>query len=83
MTTFVCRIDTLDGNERRRQQELLALMRRSAQAPDELPEGYEFRLPTDPVLFQRAAEWIGLERRSVLSSASRWNGRRTTAFASA
>jgi hypothetical protein len=63
MTTFVCRIDTLDGNERRRQQELLALMRRRAQAQDELPEGYEVRLPTDPVLFQQAAEWIGLERR--------------------
>ena len=63
MTTFVCRFDTLDGNERRRQQELLSLMRRSAQARYDLPEGYEFRLPTDPVLFQQAAEWIGLERR--------------------
>jgi hypothetical protein len=63
MTTFVCRIDTLDGKERRRQQELLALMRRSAQAHVELPEGFEIRLPTDPVLFQQAAEWIGLERR--------------------
>jgi len=63
MTTFACRIDTLDGNQRRRQQELLALMRLRAQAPDELPDGYEIRLPTDPVLFQQAAEWIGLERR--------------------
>lgn len=63
MTTFTCRIDTLDGRQRQRQQELLALMRRSAQARDELSDGYAFRLPADPVLFQQAAEWIGLERR--------------------
>jgi hypothetical protein len=32
MTTFACRIDTLDERQRQRQQELLALMRRSARA---------------------------------------------------
>ena len=63
MTTFACRIDTLDRHQRRRQQELLALMRGSAQSQDELTDGYAFRLPADPVLFQQAAEWIGLERR--------------------
>jgi hypothetical protein len=63
MTTFACRTDTLDAGQRQRQQELLALMRRSAQAQDELPDGYAFRLPADPDLFQKAAEWIGLERR--------------------
>ena len=63
MTTFACRIDTLDGRQRQRQQELLALMRRSAQAQDELADGYAFRLPADPVLFERAAEWVSLERR--------------------
>jgi hypothetical protein len=63
MTTFACRIDTLDARQRQRQQELLALMRRRAEVPDELADGYAFRLPADPVLFQQAAEWIGLERR--------------------
>jgi hypothetical protein len=63
MTTFACRLDTLGRLQRRRQQELLALMRRRAQAQDELSDGYAFRLPADPALFQQAAEWIGLERR--------------------
>jgi hypothetical protein len=63
MTTFACRIDTLDSHQRRRQQELLALMRRRAQSRDELADGYAFRLPADPVLFQQAAEWVSLERR--------------------
>ena len=63
MTNFTCRIATLDRHQRRRQQELLALMRRSAQSQDELTEGYAFRLPADPVLFQQAAEWVSLERR--------------------
>ena len=63
MTTFACRIDTLDPQQRRRQQELLALMRRSAQARDELTDGDAFRLAADPALFQHAAEWVSLERR--------------------
>ena len=63
MTTFACGIDALDGHQRRRQQELLALMWRSAQTQDELTDGYAFRLPADPVLFQQAAEWVSLERR--------------------
>jgi len=63
VTNLTCRIDTLDRHQRLRQQELLALMRRSAQSQGELPDGYAFRLPGDPVLFQQAAEWVGLERR--------------------
>jgi len=63
MTTFACRIDTLDARQRQRQQELLGVMRRSAQATDELTDGYAFRLPTDPILFHQAAEWVSLERR--------------------
>jgi hypothetical protein len=63
MTTFACRIDTLDGQQRQRQRELLGLMRRRTQSQDELTDGYAFRLPADPVLFQQAAEWVSLERR--------------------
>jgi hypothetical protein len=61
--TFACRANALDRTQRKRQQELLDLMRRSAKATDELTNGYALRLPTDPLLFQQAAEWIGLERR--------------------
>jgi hypothetical protein len=38
-------------------------MRRHAQSREELSDGYAFRLPADPVLFQQAAEWVALERR--------------------
>jgi hypothetical protein len=59
---LACRANALDKTQRKRQQDLLALMRKSAQAQQELPNGYAFRLPTDAALFQQAAEWIGLER---------------------
>jgi hypothetical protein len=58
-----CRANALDKTQRKRQQELLELMRRSAQAKDELSDGYAFRLAADPLLFQQAAEWVTLERR--------------------
>jgi hypothetical protein len=58
-----CRAKALDKTQRKRQQELLELMRRSAQAKDELSDGYAFRLAADPLLFQQAAEWVTLERR--------------------
>jgi hypothetical protein len=75
MTTFACRIDTLDRHQRSRQQELLALMRRSAQSRDELADGYAFRLSADPALFQLAAEWVSLERRCCpfVRFALEWN----------
>ena len=38
-------------------------MHRSAQAKEELPDGFAFRLAAEPALFQQAAEWISLERR--------------------
>jgi hypothetical protein len=60
---IACRANALDKTERARQQELLKLMRASAQSKEELADGYAFRLATDPALFQKAAEWISLERR--------------------
>jgi hypothetical protein len=60
---IACRPHALDKVQRKRQQELLALMHKSAQATQELPEGYAFRLPADTAMFQQAAEWISLERR--------------------
>jgi hypothetical protein len=60
---IACRTNALDKTQRKRQQELLDLVRRSAQATQELPDGYAFRLAADPALFQQAAEWVSLERR--------------------
>ena len=59
---IACRPHTLDRVQRKRQQELLDLMHRSAQAREELPKGFAFRLPAEVALFQKAAEWISLER---------------------
>jgi hypothetical protein len=60
---IACRPHALDKAQRKRQQELLALMHRSAQAKEELPDGFGFRLAAEPALFQQAAEWVSLERR--------------------
>lgn len=60
---FACRANALDKTQRKRQQKLIELVRRSAQETRELPDGFAFRLATDPALFQQAAEWVGLERR--------------------
>jgi hypothetical protein len=60
---IVCRPNVLDETQRKRQQELLHLVRTSAQATQDLPDGYAFRLHADPALFQQAAEWVALERR--------------------
>ena len=59
---LACRVNALDKTQRRRQQELLDVMRRSALAKEELPLGYAFRLKAEAALFQQAAEWISLER---------------------
>ena len=60
---FACRANALDKNRRKRQQELIELVRRSAQETRELPDGYAFRLAGESALFQQAAEWVSLERR--------------------
>jgi hypothetical protein len=60
---IACRANALDKTQRKRQEELLRLVRRSAQATQELPDGFAFRLASDPALFQQAAEWVSLERR--------------------
>lgn len=59
---LACRANALDQTQRKRQQELLGLMRKEAQERRDLPDGYAFRLSADPTLFQQAAEWISLER---------------------
>jgi MerR family transcriptional regulator, copper efflux regulator len=60
---IACRPRALDKAQRRRQQELLRLVRSRVQAIQDLPDGYTFRLEGDPILFRQAAEWVALERR--------------------
>jgi hypothetical protein len=60
---IACRANALDKTERKRQQELLELVRRTAQATQELPDAFAVRLASDPGVFQQAAEWIRPERR--------------------
>jgi hypothetical protein len=60
---IACHPKALDETQRKRQQELLEVVRRSAQATHELADGFAFRLASDPALFQQAAEWVTLERR--------------------
>jgi hypothetical protein len=59
---IACRPHALDKAQRKRQQELLDLMHRSARGHAELSDGYGFRLAPEPALFRSAAEWISLER---------------------
>ena len=60
---IACQANALDKTQRKRQQELLQIVRTSALGMQELPDGYAVRLGADPALFQQTAEWIGLERR--------------------
>jgi hypothetical protein len=60
---IACRANALNKTQRKRQQELLEVVRRAAQATQELPDGFAVRLASDPGLFQQAAEWVRLERR--------------------
>ncbi len=62
-TPIACRANALDKTQRKRQQELLQIVRANALLRQELPDGYAFRLSADPALFQHAAEWVTLERR--------------------
>lgn len=60
---IACCLDALDPAMRRRQHELLTLVRSRVQAMEELPNGFAATLPADPVLFLQIAEWVSLERR--------------------
>jgi len=60
---IACQPKALDPAQRKRQQALLRTLQGRVQETKELPDGYAFRLPTDPALFQEGAEWVSLERR--------------------
>jgi hypothetical protein len=60
---IACRPGALDDQERQRSQALRAELAAAAIRADELPDGYRFTCRPDAAIFQKAAEWVGLERR--------------------
>jgi hypothetical protein len=62
-TPIVCRPQALSNEERSRSQSLRTELAGATQETKELPTGYAFRYRPDATLFQKAAEWITLERR--------------------
>jgi hypothetical protein len=59
---LACRIDALDGVERKRHATLLFELAAAATGVEELPDGLSVRFPMRPYLFLRLAEWMDLER---------------------
>ena len=59
---LACRIDVLDGEQRKRHAALLSELAAAATAVEELPDGVSVRFPMRPYLFLRLAEWMDLER---------------------
>ena len=60
---IACHLKALDDPQRKRQQELLAIVRGKVQKTVELPNGYALQMPTDHATFLEVAEWVSLERR--------------------
>lgn len=60
---IACAPKALDATQRRRQTELLGIVRGKILKTVELDHGYAIQLPNDPTTTLQAAEWISLERR--------------------
>ncbi len=61
-TVFLCRLDALTAEERKRHQSLGALIRLSVKETKELADGYAFRLPGNKAMVMTVAEFVTLER---------------------
>jgi hypothetical protein len=61
-TPLACRIDALDVPQRERHAALVAELASAATGVEELGDGYAVRIPSQPYLFLRVAEWVELER---------------------
>jgi hypothetical protein len=59
---IACTPGALDATQRRRQTELLAIVRSKVLATAEFANGYAIQLPNDPATTVLAAEWASLER---------------------
>ena len=60
---IACSLDALDAAQRKRQKELLGVVRGKMLRTVELPDGYAFQMPTDQATFLEVAEWVSLERK--------------------
>ena len=60
---IACSPKALDITQRRRQTELLGIVRGKIQKTVELDNGFALQLPNDPATTLQVAEWISLERR--------------------
>jgi len=60
---LACRMDALDGAERRRYGGLFAELASRLAGIEELPDGFAFIFPRERPLFLTLAEWVALERR--------------------
>lgn len=72
---IACRLDALSAEERVRSKALRTELVAATTETTELPGGYSFQYRADAALFQKAAEWITLERRCCpfLSFELRWS----------
>ncbi len=72
---IACRPHALSKDERARSQALRSELAAATAKTRELPAGYAFAYRADASLFQKAAEWIGLERRCCpfLTFELRWS----------
>jgi hypothetical protein len=60
---ITCQLHALSEAERVRSAALRRELTTATREKKELAQGYAFRLPNDGALFERAAEWLVLERR--------------------
>ncbi|MBX7184520.1 MAG: hypothetical protein K1Y01_05175 [Vicinamibacteria bacterium] len=60
---IACTPKALDATQRKRQTELLGIVRGKIQKTLELDNGFAVQLPNDPSTALQVAEWISLERR--------------------
>jgi hypothetical protein len=71
---IACGTNALDKTERKRQQELLELVRRTAQATQELPDGFAFRRQAIPGSSSKRRNGSAWSAGVVPSFTSRWSG---------
>jgi hypothetical protein len=60
---IACQLKALDAGQRKRQKELLGIVRGKIRKTVELPDGFALQMPSDHPSFMEVAEWVSLERR--------------------
>ncbi len=59
---LTCTLNALEPTKRERHRVLSTALSRACQEIRELPEGFAFSFPHDPILRQRIEEWVTYER---------------------